>query len=207
MPGAAEAEVKVDLVGEYCAAMRGMPFAEAVRLHNDFGIPWRSITAACPAPARARFANRERSLYEPAEDGRAVWILPAACCDPLGSEEIETVDPPAVVASGPIIDLVAFDFRIRDRFALRTGAATVLGCVEPQCMQPERVAVWSDISDWLRAGCTGIVLLTADHHQRGRILRRCAAIEAQQPDRVKAWIALPEYPAQITPSVFAMRAA
>jgi hypothetical protein len=90
---------------------------------------------------------------------------------------------------------------------LRIGHAVVLGAVEPQHLEPARVPVWGDIGDWLRAGCSGLVLLTADCHQRGRILRRIESIEAAQPAQVKAWLALPEYPAPRPTPVFAMRAA
>jgi hypothetical protein len=197
----------IDLVGEYCASLRRMPLSAAQELHSTFGIPWPSITATCPVPTRARFADKARSLYEPDEDGGAGWAIPATCVDPARPEEIEAVDPLDVVSTGPIVDLVAFHPHCRDRFALRIGHAVVLGAVEPQHLEPARVPVWGDIGDWLRAGCSGLVLLTADCHQRGRILRRIESIEAAQPAQVKAWLALPEYPAPRPTPVFAMRAA
>ena len=197
----------IDLVGEYCASLRRMPLSAAQELHSTFGIPWPSITATCPVPTRARFADKARSLYEPDEDGGAGWVIPATCVDPARPEEIEAVDPLDVVSTGPIVDLVTFHPHCRDRFALRIGHAVVIGAVEPQHLEPARVLVWGDIGDWLRAGCSGLVLLTADCHQRGRILRRIESIEAAQPAQVKAWLALPEYPAPRPTPVFAMRAA
>jgi hypothetical protein len=194
----------IDLVAEYCALMRRMPFAAAQELHGRFGIPWPAIAVACPVPAVARFADRKRLLYEPDEDGRAVWIVPCCCVNPLRPEEIEAVDPLDVVATGKVIDLLAFHPGHRERFALRTGNAVVIGCVEPQLMDPARVPVWSDIGDWLRAGCNGIVLLTSDCHQKGRILRRLSSIEAQQYAQVRAALVLPEYPAPLPPAVFPM---
>jgi hypothetical protein len=110
-------------------------------------------------PTRARFADKARSLYEPDEDGGAGWVVPATCVDPARPEEIEAVDPLDVVSTGPIVDLVAFHPHCRDRFALRIGHAVVLGAVEPQHLEPARVPVWGDIGDWLRAGCSGLVLL------------------------------------------------
>ena len=206
-PASPEEVEMIDLVGEYCAAMRRMPLSAAQELHSTFDIPWRSIAAACPVPTRARFTDKARSLFEPDEDGGAVWVIPATCVDPARPEEIEAVDPLDVVRTGPIVDLVAFHPDRRNRFALRIGHAVVLGAVEPQCCEPARVKVWSDIGDWLREGCHGIVLLTPDDHQRGRILRRIESIEAAQPAQVKAWLALPEYPAPRPTPVFAMRAA
>jgi hypothetical protein len=197
----------IDLVGEYCAAMRRMPLSAAQELHSKFGIPSRSIDLVCPVSTRVRFADKAQSLYEPAEDGGAAFVLPATCVDPAHEEEIEAVEPLDVVKTGPIVDLVAFHPDCRNRFALRIGNAVVLGCVEPQYMQPDRVPVWADITDWLRAGCRGLVLLTDDDHQRGRILRRCWSIDAQQPAQVKAALALPEYSAPRPTPVFAMRAA
>ena len=146
-------------------------------------------------------------MFEPDEDGGAVWVIPATCVDPARPEEIEAVDPLDVVRTGPIVDLVAFHPARRNRFALRIGNAVALGCVEPQYLEPDRVPVWADITDWLKSGCNGIVLLTNDTHQRGRILRRIESIEAAQPAQVKAWLALPEYPAPRPTPVFAMRAA
>jgi hypothetical protein len=195
----------IDPRREYLQSMRRMPFAAAERLHK-FGIPWRAITLACPVPVRVRFADKARSLFEPYEDGKAAWVIPATCCDATRLEEIEAVDPLDVVSTGPIVDLVAFHPARRSRFALRIGHAVVLGCVEPQHLEPDRVPVWADITDWLKSGCNGIVLLTADPHQRGRILRRIESIEAQDPARVKAWLALPEYPTPRPTPVFAMAA-
>ena len=48
----------IDPRREYLQSMRRMPFAAAERLHNDFGIPWRAITLACPVPTRVRFADK-----------------------------------------------------------------------------------------------------------------------------------------------------
>jgi hypothetical protein len=197
----------IDLVGEYCAAMRRMPLSAAQELHSAFGIPWASIAATVPVPTRARFTDQSRTLFEPDEDGSAAWVIPATCVDPARPEQIEAADPRDIVSAGALIDLVAFHPARRARFALRIGHAVVLGCVEPQYLEPARVPVWGDVGDWLRAGCSGLVLLTNDPHQKGRILRRLWSIEAQDPARVKAWLALPEYPAPRPTPVFAMRAA
>jgi hypothetical protein len=168
----------IDPRREYLGLMRRMPFAEAARLHNDFGVPWASIAATVPVPTRVRFADKQETLFEPDERGRAAWVLPLTCVNPVRPEEIEALNPLCVVRAGPIIDLVAFHPARRNRFGLRIGNAVVLGAVEPQYFEPDRVPVWADITDWLKSGCNGIVLLTNDAHQRGRILRRCAAVQA-----------------------------
>jgi hypothetical protein len=195
-----EAEM-IDPRREYLQLMRRMPCAEAERLHNEFGIPVRSIGAVCPVPTLIRFTDKARSRFEPREHGVPAWVLLVCVVDARFEEEIEAVDPLRCVSKGPVVDLVGFHPGCREQFALRTGNGVVLGAIAPQHLAPEPVPVWDDITDWLRAGCRGIVLLTNDRHQRVRILRRIESIEAQQPDRVKAWLAPP------TPRVFAMRAA
>lgn len=146
----------IDIVGEYCAAMRRMSLSAAQELNSRFAIPRPSITVACPVPTRARFADRERVLYEPDEDGAAVWVMAATCVSPSQPEEIKASAPLDVVATGPIIDLVAFHPGCPERFAPRIGNAVVLGCVPPQYCEPDRVKVWSDVGDWLREGCRGM---------------------------------------------------
>jgi hypothetical protein len=197
----------IDPRREYLDLMRHMPFAEAERLHNEFGIPWRAITATVPVPTRIRFTDKAQSLFEPDEDGVPVWVLPTSCCDPEQPEEIEAVDPLDVVRRGPVVDLLAFHFHpdCRNRFALRTGAAVVLGAIEPQYMEPDPVLVFNDVGAWLRSGCNGIVLLTNNDHQRGRILRRIeSSIGAPEPAEVKRLLSLPEWP-QRPVRVFQMR--
>jgi hypothetical protein len=192
----------IDPRREYLDLLRRMPLAEAERLANDFGVPWDALTATVPVPTRVRFMDKARSRFEPDEDGGfALWVMPVCVVDERFEEEIEAVDSLRCVRKGPVVDLVGFHPGCRERFALRTGNGVVLGAIEPQYLEPEPVPVWDDVTDWLRAGCRGIVLLTNDCHQRVRILRRFAAIEAQQPDRVKAWL-VPQWP-----RVFAMRAA
>jgi hypothetical protein len=199
----------IDPRREYLQLMRRMPCAEAERLHNEFGIPWRAIRATVPVPTRIRFTDKAETFFEPDEDGVPVWVLPATCCDPERPEEIEAVDPLDVVSKGPVVDLLAFHFHpeCRKRFALRTGAAVVLGCVPPQYMQPDPVRVFDDVADWLKSGCKGIVLLSNDPHQRGRILRRIESpIGTPNPDQVKFWLALSEWPQRARPvRVFQMR--
>lgn len=62
----------IDVVGEYHALMRRTPIAAAQQLHRQYGMPWKAILATVPAPARVRFADRARALFEPDEDGSAV---------------------------------------------------------------------------------------------------------------------------------------
>jgi hypothetical protein len=197
----------IDLVGEYCAAMRRMPLSAAQELHNRFGVPWRAITLACPVPTRARFTDKARSLFEPDEDGGAVWVIPATCVDPARPEEIEVAEPLDVVSTGACVDLLAFDPDRPRRFARRTALAPTLGCIPRQHGDPAPVPVRLDVTDWLRAECHGLVILTRDPHEIGRLLRRIAAIQPEDPAHaaaLKAWLGLPSYAGLPPRPVFVM---
>src|SRR5713226_352032 len=80
-----------------------------------------------------------RDLYMPHADGDPAFITPV-----LGhfADTPESTDPRVFVRFGNIIDLLAWDPRYPDRWALRTGAATWLGCVPPQYLEPFPVRVW-----------------------------------------------------------------
>src|SRR5262249_31791823 len=94
-------------------------------------------------------------------------------------EMIETTDPNEAISAGALIDLIAFSPAAPRRFALRCGAATVLGAIEPQYLDPAPVPVHRDVTRWMRSGCRGIVLLRGDEHEARRILGQIARIEAE----------------------------
>jgi hypothetical protein len=199
----------VNIVAEYLSVMRRMPLAAAEELHTRFGFSWRAIATAVPAPMMVTFADKGR-LYEPAAaHGFPVWVSPVAVVDPERPEEIEATDPLDVVQTGPFVDLVAFHPGYRNRFARRTGLAPVLGCIPPQYCDPDPVPVRRDVTDWLRAECDGLVILTHEPHETGRLLRRIAAIEAEDPAHVaalRACVMLPPYPPP-SPPIFSVRRA
>jgi hypothetical protein len=199
----------VNIVAEYLSVMRRMPLAAAQELHGRFGIPWRAIATTVPAPMMVTFADKGR-LYEPAAaHGFPVWVSPVAVVDPARPEEIEATDPLDVVQCGPFVDLVAFDPCRPRRFARRTGLALVLGCIRPQYCESDPVPVRRDVADWLRAECDGLVVLTHDPHEAGRLLRRIAAIEAEDPEHLaalRACVMLPPYPPP-PPPIFSVRRA
>jgi hypothetical protein len=148
---------------------------EALRRH---GVPMRAIATVCPAPMNI-VLDRSGQLYQPDEAGRPAWVFPICCANPDDSAAIEAADPLAVVATGPVIDLLAFSPLALRRWALRRGVATVLGAIEPQYANPDPVPIHRDVTDWLRAGCRGIVLLASEPHEAERVLRECSIIEAE----------------------------
>jgi hypothetical protein len=206
----AEAAEMIDPLAEYLDLMRQTSLEAVEQLHTKFHIPWTAIAATCPAPTRVAFSDLSQRFCRPDPDGMQAWVLPVCCVDPAQPEEIEATDPLGVVVGGHVVDLVAFDPERPRRIVRRTGLGTVLGAVEPQLLDPEPVPIWRDDSDWLRAGCNGVVLLTDDIFEKGRILRRISAVKAEDPEhaqQLKAWIELPEYPRIFSTRVYAMRRA
>jgi hypothetical protein len=103
--------------------------------------------------------------------------------DPERPDRTEADDPRDVISTGWLVDLVAVSIKGPNRWALRTGAASVLGAVECQLgLFADPVPVHRDVLSWLRCGCRGIVILTQDPFQAGRILRQLTAPECEDTD-------------------------
>jgi hypothetical protein len=105
--------------------------------------------------------------------------MPVCVVDPERLDTIEASNPSSVVSIGPAVDLLAFHPGAPNRWALRYGLATVLGAIAPQYCRPDPVPVHRDVTDWLRAGCKGIVLLTHDRFGARRVLQQIQSIEAE----------------------------
>jgi hypothetical protein len=78
----------------------------------------------------------------------------------MAGGNIEYPQPAEMVHFGDIIDLIIWHPRTPNRWELRTGAATVLGVIEPQFLSPAPVPIWRTPLGWFRAGGTGICILT-----------------------------------------------
>ena len=164
------------LLAEYLAAMRTMPFGQAQEL-AACGIPWTAITAVTPVPMRIAI-SRAGDRYRPDERGRWGWVLPVTTIDPARPELIETDDPFWAIRVGPIIDLAAaYAATAPGPWALRRGRGAVLGAIPPQHLEPEPVRVHPEVAAWLRAGCTGIVVLTRDPEKVARALGQIQRID------------------------------
>jgi hypothetical protein len=164
------------------------------------GVGMRAITATCPAPTSIAFdAGGDR--YWPDEDGYPAWIMPVCVVDPERPELIETVDPLGVISTGPVIDLLAFHPDYPGCWALRRGLAIVLGAVEPQLLDPDPVTVHRDATDWLRAACGGIMLLTRDPAEICRILQQCAEIEVEHRTHAAELRRILAMPRPVWPSI------
>jgi hypothetical protein len=168
---------------EYISAMRRAPFRKVHELLSS-RVPIEAIARACPVPTRIEL-KEDGNRYEPDPDGRPAWIVPVTAVDPEVPDLIESTDPDAVISGSNIIDIVAFSLA-HNEFALRTGLGSVLGVVEPQYCDPERVSVHRGVLGWLRANCRGIMILTSDRVEAGRILRQIARLRSAEDDEEHA---------------------
>jgi hypothetical protein len=130
--------------------------------------------ALSPGVAAIRISERR---FELDPDGDAVaFILPVRVYHPFSPE---APDPVRFVREGDVVDLLAFSPAVPFRWALRTGAAAWIGCIEPQYLMPDPVPVWRTPLGWLRSGSRGLVLLTQDRREQYRVLTLCDALIAE----------------------------
>jgi hypothetical protein len=160
---------------EYVAAMQRTP-VEIVRELQHHNVPMRAITLVCPAFLKITLDGD--SLFRPDPTGKPALVVMACVADGDCPDCIETDDPEFAISLGATIDLVAFSPQAPGRFALRCGAAAVLGSIKPQYCNPAPVPVHRGVMSWLRSGCRGIVLLTRDRIVAGGILRGISHLEA-----------------------------
>jgi hypothetical protein len=109
----------------------------------------------------------EGRLWQPVDGAPLAVVLPVLIDDALtpGSRW-----PAMAPLFGHLVDLVAFTTSNPDRWALRTGAASWLGAVQPQFLDPDPVEIWQTPMAWLMAGGTGICPLTDDPVELRRLL-------------------------------------
>jgi len=154
----------IDLRAEHRCAVAALTEEDRGRL-ADFGIGPDDL-GRFRMCGIARVAVRD-GLYQPDEEGGVAIITPVRVERPVSPEARR----PAIWARwGPIVDLLAWHPSEPLRWALRTGAAEWLGCIEPQYLDPEPVRVHRCVLDWLRAGCSGLVPLSVDRGELYRLL-------------------------------------
>lgn len=119
--------------------------------------------------------------WQPDESGSGVYVTPVIISGPLSPE---ATDPASVVrGDGDLVDLVAWRPDRPDRCATRCGAAEWLGAIEPQYCAPAPVQIWRSPLNWLRAGCRGLVPLTADPAEIWHMLTGCRGGIVAEDDR------------------------
>jgi hypothetical protein len=147
-----------DLNREFLAALFAMERDDAVEL-VDCGVPFEAIANLLVGIARVSRVVDAELLYEPDPTGVLEFITPVRVDEPMNPESHW---PWHTVRRGEIVDLLAWDPRQPDQWALRVGIADWLGAVEPQLCDPEPVWIWRTPLDWLRADCAGIVPVSND---------------------------------------------
>jgi hypothetical protein len=163
----------IDLVDEFLAARERLSETHRAALLKA-GIPaaqidiwgWHGISAV---------RLGQDGLYQPT-DGKAA-IISAVRGFPDGS--IEYPHPEMMLYLGDIIDLIAWHPKAPERWALRTGAATAIGIVEPQLLDPAPVHVRRHPLGWFRSGGNGICLLTRDLAEQRHLLLQIHRLVAE----------------------------
>jgi hypothetical protein len=125
--------------------------------------------------------------------------MPIGVSDPQCPWDIEVTDPTAIVSTGPVVDLVAFSPSASGQWALRLGKAAALGAIPPQYLDRDPVRLFRDVTDWLRGGCTGLVLLTRNEAILYQLLTTCrAGVVAEDDEHAAALRAILGWPGRIT---------
>jgi hypothetical protein len=191
--------MSADLVAEYTAALRRTIPADLAPLRHA-GVGEQGLMAG-PAVAPIRL-NRDRSRFEFDPDADTVaFILPVRIEQTVSPE---AADPARAVREGEIADLIAFSPLHPSEWALRTGAATWLGSIEPQYLAPEPVPVWRSPLHWLGTNCHGLVLLDRDRREQYRVLIWCDAIMAEDERHAAELRELLRHP-WLAPAVYVRR--
>jgi hypothetical protein len=116
--------------------------------------------------------DRSGTLWQPEPFGRWAYITPYLV---QYADTPESTRPDIFPLIGNIVDLVAWCEKAPERWRLRTGAATWLGCIPPQYMEPEPVPIYRSPLSWLRHRCVGLVPLARERSEVYRLLAGCAS--------------------------------
>src|SRR4051794_24518482 len=151
-----------DLWEEWSAAQRATEPADR-RVLISAGVK-AADTLLLIGKVRARL---DGDLYVPDENGSP------ACVTPVFVDYVDTPEasyPSQAARFGDLVDLVAWDPRHPQSWALRYGAAEWLGAIEPQYMEPPPVPIHRGPLGWLQSRCRGLVLLAREPASQYRLL-------------------------------------
>lgn len=112
----------------------------------------------------------EGQLFAPDDHGGVAFVSPVRTHYPLC---FETPIPASALRVGDIVDLVYFHPQYPRTWAVRTGAAEVLGLILPQYCAPEPIEIHRAPLGWLQSGCRGLVLLSRNLADAYRVLSAC----------------------------------
>jgi hypothetical protein len=127
--------------------------------------------------ARIRISGQ---CYEPDQNGRLAFISPILVQDPNTPEASR---PDVYVLVGNLVDLVSWDPAEPSQWALRTGNASWLGCIQPQYLSPPPIRIWRSPLNWFRARCEGLVILARELSETYWLLSGClGGVVAEDPE-------------------------
>ena len=107
---------------------------------------------------------------------------------------------------GKPIDLVAWCEKKPERWRLRVGAASWLGCIPPQYLKPEPVPIYRSPLSWLRKRCIGLVPLARERSEIYRLLVGCVSgTIAEDTEHAAVLRAVLEHPFRAPPVYVADR--
>jgi hypothetical protein len=146
-----------DLEAEHRAAVRNLKTEDALELVDQLEIPFFLVIIHQLVGVLPIRLDKTGACWEPDEDGQLAYITP------LRIDRHETalsLDPWATARFGALADLIAWDPRAPQSWALRAGDSQWLGSIPWGEPFPALLRV-SPLS-WLKADCDGLVLLTRD---------------------------------------------
>lgn len=156
-----------DLEAEHRAALKNLKTADAQELVDQLEVPYFAVVIYQMVGILPIRLDKTGTLWEPDhEDGKRFAYI-----TPLRIDRPETAlarDPWATARCGEIADLIAWDPRAPQRWALRVGASAWLGSIP--WGEPFPAIIRASPLSWLKADLDGLVLLTRDPVQVRSIL-------------------------------------
>jgi hypothetical protein len=169
----------VNLEDEHRAAVRALTREDAEELCNTLGISY-FLVAIYQMVGIAPIARKD-GLGQPAPDGALAYITPLRVDRP---DTVVAREPWETVRCGEIVDLIAWDPRTPQSWALRIGGTSWLGSVPLN--EPFPAMIRASPLAWLQADCDGFVVLRRDPLEISSLLGQCEhGIQADNPKLVE----------------------
>lgn len=175
------------LEAEFRGYLDAMTPADGYRL-DAAGVP------LIPELAGVARIKVEGDRWYPAEDGKKAFITPIRRATE-NYLDLEALDVNQTNREGVLVDMVAWHPSRPGAWALREGDAQVLGNVQYHLGDERRkiVTLHKDPLDWLRAGGTGLAVLTKDPTERMNVIRDLQIdgrirLDKDAEQKMKAWL-------------------
>ncbi len=156
---------------ELAAELRSA-LANLTRGHADelvgCGVPWSVIIDLMIGVERV--SATQTGCYCPDPNGGTAYITPVRA---QYADTPQSTAPWRSVRGGYLFDLLAWNVKAPECWALRSGAATWLGCVPvqdyPELVTPAPTRLRRTPFHWMRSDCTGLVALSPERADRYRL--------------------------------------